>query len=396
MHKEKGKSPVPDLPGRERLRHQRISLPTFRIQAGRTVLHGFCVFASSFLLTMPSTQAQVISSDYQLTLGAMVNLNHNLSGHAFRNNFSNIKAFIGFNGTHRLKLQKNNPVTQGLLNYSICFTIYNRSLGNSLNILYQDNQIDLTTSVTMGILHRPDRNDFKNLQTINNSPFYNLRHSGKNGAFISSNFILNNHGRHQTVGAISFTVDQASFNYYNDGGPILGSAFGFNPRKWYSYLLLPLHLISGLGDGFDRWWTGGGGIYVHTQNNFNRMEVTFDQFTGYHKLAFELNSVFGSDVQDYDLFQTTPEDTTSTAFNFRTARAQAMNYNSSAYGIKYFFDRDLSANLGVIGSLRDHKRERYFALQDIIHVLKRDPIHPNNDINRIYYGFSYYKPFEVK
>ncbi|MFZ1705467.1 MAG: hypothetical protein WAT79_14055 [Saprospiraceae bacterium] len=351
------------------------------------------------IIVKSDVHAQILTDNYQVTFGAMINLNHNTSGQAFRNNFSSIKAFVGFNGSHTLSMHKTSRVNQGLFNYSLSFTIYNRSLGNSLNILYQDNQIDFTTSITLGLLNRPNPNFVKNMQTINNTPFYNLRHFGKHGAFITSNFILNNHGRHQTVGALSLTTDQVSVNYYNDGGPIIGKGFEFNYKKILSYLLLPLHLISGLGDGFDRWWTGGGGVYVHTKQGFNRVEVTFDQFTGYHKLAYELSGILGSDVQDYDLFQEKAISDTlenKTPLNFKTGKSNAINYNSSTYGIKYFFENDLSVNFGVIGSLRNHKNERFFALQDIIHLNRRDPIHPNNDINRIYYGLSYYKPFTIK
>jgi hypothetical protein len=349
-----------------------------------------------WVLSSSGSHAQILDEDYQVTLGAMINLNHNLNGAAFKSNFSSIKAFAGFNGTHTLKLNKHNVRNRGLLNYGFCVTIYNRSLGNSLNILNQDNQIDFTTSVTLGVLQHPNLRYFKEIQTINNSPFYNLRHCARSGVFMSSNFILNNHGRHQTVGSLTVTAERLSINYYNDGGPLIGQGFKFDRKKWWSYLLLPFHLISGLGDGFDRWWTGGGGVYLHTKENFNRLEVTFDQFTGYHKLSFEINSIFGSDVQDYDLFQAIGKDSVVNKLNFRTSNATATNYNSSTYGVKYFFDKDLSANIGVIGSLRDYKKERYYAFQDIIHLLKRDPIHPNNDINRIYYGLSYYKPIPLK
>lgn len=359
------------------------------------VVWTFCVII--YLHSISS--GQVLDANYQLTLGATINLNHNTSGESFRNNFSSIKAFVGFNGSHTLSLNKTNERYRGLFNYSISLTIYNRSLGNSLNILYQDNQFDLTTSATLGLINQPNQLYFKQIQTINNSPFYNLRHSAKNGVFISSNFILNNHGRNQTVGSLTATINNVSVNYYNDGGPIIGKGFKFDRKKWCSYLLLPIHLISGLGDNFDRWWTGGGGVYIHTVHGFNRVEVSFDQFTGYHKLSYELSGILGSDVQDYDLFQeATKPDSISNyiPFNFKTDKANALNYNSSTYSVRYFFDSDLSANFGVIGSLRDHKREKFFALQDIIHLNRRDPIHPNNDINRIYYGLSYYKPFAIK
>ncbi len=359
-------------------------------------IKAFLIVGTILLFYFKEGFSQVLTDSYQITVGGMVNLNHNTSGHAFKNNFSSIKAYIGFNGSHTLALNKTSEVNRGLLNYGISLTLYNRSIGNSLNILFQDNQIDLTTSITMGLLQHPNLPYMKQLQTINNSPFYNLRHNARSGMFISTNFILNNNRRHQTVGSITFTTEQISFNYYNDGGPLIGKGPKFKKKNILSYLLLPLHLVSGLGDGFDRWWTGGGAVYYHTKEEFNRLEVTFDQFTGYHQLAFELSTIFGSDVQDYDLFQDMHQDTVRNKLNMRHSKANPLNYNSSAYGVKYYFDRDLAANFGIIGSLRDQKNERFYAIQDIIHVIKRDPIHPNTDINRIFYGVTYNKSIHDK
>ncbi len=265
------------------------------------------VFVLSVLLCHSSSvRGQVIESWYQASVGTTINLNKNLSGHAFKNNFPGIKAYAGFNASNRLFIHKSLDKTNGLFNIGINVAIYNKSLGNSLNVLYQDNQIDLTTTFSLGILH--DHLPYlKQLQTINNTPFYNLRHNAKYAGIISTNFILNNKGRRQTVGAISFTTDRLSINYYNDGGPIIGKGFGWD-RPWYwnvllSPLLITADLVSGLGDGFDRWWSGGGGFYYHTKEEYNQWEFTFDQFTGYHKLVFELGSILGTDVQDYDLFE---------------------------------------------------------------------------------------------
>lgn len=349
----------------------------------------------------PHIKAQIVESQYQVVLGASINLYKNLSGHAFKNNFPGIKAFAGFSSTNRLFIHERLENNYGLFNFSINLAIYNKSLGNSLNILYQDNQLDLTSSFSLGLMQHADLPYLKHVQTINNVPFYNLRHNARYAGIISTNFILNSTGRHQTVGAVSVTIDEVSVNYYNDGGPIIGKGFGWD-RPWYwNVLLSPLlttaDIVSGLGDGFDRWWTGGMGIYYHTDREFNRWEATFDQFTGYHRLVFELGSIMGTDVQDYDLFQGfDPTMVDSPGFNLKSDRRFANSFNSSAYSFRYFFDHQFSANVGVIGSLRNQKNERFFALQDIIHVLKRDPLHPNNDINRLFYGVSYYNPIEIR
>lgn len=232
------------------------------------------------LLFYVASPGQVVESQYQVVLGTTVNLYKNTSGHAFKNNFPGIKAFVGFSANNLLHISDKTPNNSGLFNYSFNVAIYNKSLGNSLNILYQDNQIDFTTSFSLGILQHPNLPYQKQFQTINNVPFYNIRHNARSAAIISTNFILNNHRRHQTVGAISFTVEQVSLNYYNDGGPLIGKGFGWSRPWYYNILLAPFlvtaDFISGLGDGFDRWWTGGGGVYYHTDQGFNLWEFNFD------------------------------------------------------------------------------------------------------------------------
>lgn len=326
-----------------------------------------------FLSPAPA-RSQVVQSWYQVTLGATVNLHHNLGKRAFRNNFPGIKAFAGFSAANKLYLRHERM--HGLFNFGINIAIYNKSLGNSLNVLYQDNQIDLTSSFSMGMLYNAGQPYLRQLQSINNVPFYNLRHDGEYAAIFSSNFILNNHRRHQTVGAVSLTAGQFSMNYYNDGGPVIG---------W------------GLGDKFDRWWTGGLGFYIHLPEGYNRAELHFDQFTGYDRLVFELGSILGTDVQDYDLFRSFSRlDTGATTFNLVQPRNYAYNFNSSAYTFRYFFSPQIGFNAGIIGSLRDMEKELFFALQDLIHLARRDPLHPNKDVNRLFYGISFYERFEVR
>ncbi|MCF8239687.1 MAG: hypothetical protein K9I85_16100 [Saprospiraceae bacterium] len=346
--------------------------PTSRITGMRS-LKGILLV----LLVMGSqvVRAQIEQSWFQLTLGASVNLHSNLGKRAFRNNFPGIKAFVGFASSNKLNLNRDKDF--GLFNFSVNLSIYNKSLGNSLNLLYQDNQIDLTSSFSLGLMREAGPRYIRQMQTINNTPFYNLRHDGEYAFLVSTNFILNNHHRNQTVGALTLTAGRFSLNYYNDGGP-------------------PINNI-GLGDGFDRWWTGGVGMYLHDQGEYNVAELYFDQFTGYEKLMFELGGIFGMDIQDYDIFHSFQNASGETGtYNLIQPSNFGYNYNSSTYSVRYFFSPQFGMQVGVIGSLRNPEKETFYALQDLIHLLKRDPLHPNKDVNRLFYGITYYQPYEIR
>ncbi|HEX5625314.1 MAG TPA: hypothetical protein VFX48_04795 [Saprospiraceae bacterium] len=284
-------------------------------------------------------------------------------------NFPGIKAFVGVGGNKHIYSQFGSY----MLNVGLNLGIYNKSLGNSLVLLNQDNQIDFTSSFHFG--PASTKKDlpyslFKNARSINNLPFYNLRFDNHYLALLGINFILNNHVRHQTVGSILLNYDRVTLQYYNDGG-------------------FPLRQI-GLGDNFDRWWTGGGGIYWHSRDKSNILEFTFDQFTGYERQYFELATLLGMDVQDYSLFQGMDAPYPEQRYNIRGQRAK-INYNSSSYNLRAYLNDGFALNLGVIGSLRSgrNENERLWGIQDLIHKRLRIAIHPNYDINRWAVGLSF-------
>ena len=93
------------------------------------------------------------------------------------------------------------------------------------------------------------------LKLLNTGSFYNIASNAKYATYLTTNFILNNHRRNQIVGAVSFSAPDFTINYYNDGAP----PFDFLP----------------LADNFDRWWTGGFGIYIHNHKNYNSAELEF-------------------------------------------------------------------------------------------------------------------------
>jgi len=252
------------------------------------------------------------------------------------------------------------------VNYGPSISVYTKTLGANLNPLTGDIQIDFTNSFSVGGAWGKDLAYTKFFKTLNTGPFYNIASNTKYAAYLSTNFILNNHRRNQIVGSVSFSAPDFTINYYNDGA----QPFDFLP----------------LADNFDRWWTGGFGVYIHNHKNFNSAELSFDQFTGYSPLLYELSNLIGINLPDYNV-----ED--STLKNKRGQLTPA--FNTSNYNFKIFLGAGYAVDAGVLGSLRT-KTGRVFGLQEIIHTMFRYPLHPNNDINRFYIGATYNNMNNVK
>jgi hypothetical protein len=98
---------------------------------------------------------------------------------------------------------------------------------------------------------------------------------------IGTNFIINNNGRSQQTGFAGIGYDRVYISYYNDGPPF----------HWFL-----------LGDGKDRWWTGGGYVMLGSETMGhsswpdrvgNLYYAGFDKFTGYSLKSFEIaNKLF--------------------------------------------------------------------------------------------------------
>lgn len=238
-----------------------------------------------------------------------------------------------------------------MVNYGPSLAIYSKSVGANLNPLMSDWQIDFTNSITAGVLWGKPLTYTKYLRTLHTGDFYNLVHRRSGAALLSTNFIFNNKKRHQIVGSLNATLGNFSINYYNDGTPF----------QWL-----------GLSDGFDRYWTGGGGFMLHNKEGYNTAELSFDQFTGYVPLLYEVSGLLGINVPLYD-----NEQDKNTRYNF----------NTSAYQLRVNAGKNFSFHVGAIGSLEYN--EKYWGVQDIIHLKLKYPFHPNRDGNRTFVGAGY-------
>lgn len=265
--------------------------------------------------------------------------------------FPGLKVFAGFN---ILATGHNNI----LLNYGPALSIYTKTIGANLNPLAGDIQVDFSNSFSFGYGWGGNYSYTKFFRTLHTGDFYNVATSKRNLLLLTSNLILNNHKRNQVVGSVTASFGQFTFNYYNDGAA--------------PFTIIPL------ADNFDRYWTGGGSIFIHTSQGVNRAELNFDQFTGYTPLLYELSNLIGINLPLYT----------------DSARGSLSTFNTSAYQLKIFTDNNFALDAGMVGSLQ--KNGRYYGIQDLIHMALKMSLHPNNDINRFFIGTSYNNRLHVK
>ncbi len=314
--------------------------------------------------------------DAYINFGATTQMSYNLDqGGSYykRGKKPNIKAFIG--------VVLKSDINYFSTDYGLSVWIYSKGLGNSQNPLYSDIQIDFVNSLSIGFkLPENWSEDFpyveldypksfrhervKPIRTLSYGGFYGIMNRYKNSIYFSTNYIINNHKRNQNVGSFALTFGDFTFHYYNDG-------------------TLPLFDIFGLNDRFDRWWTGGGGIFIHNnEGNYNTVEFTFDQFTGYQPFLFELSGILGVDIPQYSSRR---RNYPTKIYNFEDSNS---SFNSSAYNLRIGLSENYAFDMGFAGKLRS-KGGRYFGIQDIIHIVRNFPLHPNDTNNTFHIGVSY-------
>jgi hypothetical protein len=272
--------------------------------------------------------------------------------------FPGLKVFagLGINGVYQ---------NHFMLNYGPSLSIYTKTIGANLNPLANDVQIDFVNSLSFGA-GTTNLPYYKMFRTLDNGSYYNVMLDKAYALLFTSNFILNNHKRNQVVGSLSFSFPHFTINYFNDGGA-------------------PFYLIP-IADNLDRYWTGGLSVFVHNADNykvnFNSVEASFTQFTGYSPLLFEACSMLGIYMPNYNL-----------QYEEGTNAPKTANYNTSMYDLKFFPMKGYGIDVGAMGALKDKSyrkmKEYYYGLQDIIHVKGGFSLHPNNDTQHFFIGGTF-------
>ncbi len=73
---------------------------------------------------------------------------------------------------------------------------------------------------------------YKIFKTINTGSYYNIATNKKYAAYLTTNFILNNHKRNQIVGSVSISSPDFTINYYNDGAAPFDFLPHYNQEDW--------------------------------------------------------------------------------------------------------------------------------------------------------------------
>ena len=253
-----------------------------------------------------------------------------------------------------------------VLHYGPSISIYTKTIGANLNPLVGDFQIDFTNTISIGAGWGSNMLYVKQMRTLHSGDYYNLITNQRNAFFLSTNILLNNHRRNQILGALTATFGDVSVTYNNDGIP-------FN---WI-----------GLSDEFDRYWTGGGTLFIHNPKQFNRVEFGYDQFTGYKPLLYELANIIGINVPLYG----NSELSDSASKRIRMPN----NFNTSIYQLKIGTGKYSSFDMGFVGAMRDRK-DRFWGIQDWIHLKGRFAFHPNKDNTRFFLGGTYNNLQKIK
>lgn len=233
--------------------------------------------------------------------------------------------------------------------------LYRGGMGSSLSVFQQRKlNIDYIVSFLMigGIKERKSIDLEKRFNPINffndnsatplQNQFYHSFSLGTNYIFFSDSF-----KKAQYIGFLNFNIQRTyQFSYYNDG--------------------TPFHFI-GLGDGYDRYFTGGGffAYYGELSDDINLIEFSFNKFTGYQQDAFELANHLQIDFLPYKDYRN---------YYYNQSRFR-LKIGSNKHGFSAMFS-------GYDIQTRDG--------QDLIHYLIHSAYHPNPDRNwRPAIGISY-------
>lgn len=175
------------------------------------------------------------------------------------------------------------------------FTVYYNGLGDNILDNYKKTRFDFISSVmaTLGTsLQSPLHRDRQRIRTFNAFLANPISDEFNHSFTVGSNVVLNTDKRNQITGFINGNIARiVRFGYMNDGPP-----YG----------------IIGLGDRYDRWWTGSMFVEVFLDRGYqeeletpyldSKFIYTFDRFTGNVQEAYEVSNLLGFKyVPDYNL-----------------------------------------------------------------------------------------------
>lgn len=218
-------------------------------------------------------------------------------------------------------------------------------LHSSISVTAYSNDVRLGKTWIEPTLHYLDKSYIKNASVIPLKSASSLT--------FSTNYVLNLQERNQLYGCMLGQLGRLRIQHYNDGGIIM------TPLK--------------LGDGRDRWWTGGGFIeYGSAAANGdpvpNRIRLEFDRFTWSNDEGYR--SATRSGLSEIPV----PEDRIDDALLNTGKYSITLSSDQSQIGIDAFnLFKDLQDLLHETGSLAKHPTiaDKYYSLR-VNHNIRYD------------------------
>jgi hypothetical protein len=175
------------------------------------------------------------------------------------------------------------------------FNLYYNGLGDNILDTDKKTRFDFVSSIMASIGTAPKSklyNDRLRLRSFNSFIANPISDEFHHSITVGSNVVLNTDKRNQITGFTNVNIARfIRFGYMNDGPPFGGF---------------------GLGDRYDRWWTGSGFIEIFLDQGYTRdlkspyldskFIYNFDRFTGNVQEAYEVSNLLGFKyVPDYKL-----------------------------------------------------------------------------------------------
>lgn len=230
-----------------------------------------------------------------------------------------------------------------LFSYHLTATLYRGGLGNSLlpsNV--DDHQVDVVNGFAItGGGGKPYRR-IRPFYTWSANPAVSFSNPYRNSFTLASNFLWNNHHRSQQIGFAGLALGMVSVGYYNDGTPFSAQL--------------------GLGDGFDRFWTGGGYLHIGHDASDVQAIASFDKFTCDSKTGFDVANLM--------------------RLRFVPSSAEDASFNRGRTMLTLIHRDGIGLNVGLFDNPS-------MDIQDFIHRLGRMAYHPKVYGKHVLTGLQY-------
>ncbi|MEO9802711.1 MAG: hypothetical protein ABJF04_05650 [Reichenbachiella sp.] len=212
--------------------------------------------------------------------------------------------------------------------YQLSATVYKGGLGSSISWFERNKlQFDLVNNFTLtgGYKHDKEWKELITFNTLTANPLLNpFRYSLSMGTNLIYN--PNRKDKFQYIGFMAGSVYEFQLLYYNDG---------------------PIFNGIGLGDGYDRYWTGGAHFYYGYVTSDIRFNLGFDKFTGYSRDAYELSTLLGLDYVSY-------KDEMQNTFNTGAWRLEVIEKGGFGVSVTYKDQYDIQHMIHKKGNYAYH------------------------------------------